>query len=147
VFVRTKRVGKYEYLQIVENWRDGKKTRQRVIGTLGRLDKIRVSGEIDVLLQSLGRFAEQVKVQEAYAEGHLRAIEAESVGPALVFGRLWEQLGLDRILGRLLKGRSFKFDVERAVFTTVLHRLFEAGSDRQAMRWKSSIWVPEAEEI
>ena len=30
----------------------------------------------------------------------------------------------------------FEFPVERAVFLTVLHRLFELGSDRQADRWR-----------
>ena len=33
-------------------------------------------------------------------------------------------------------GRSFEFDVERAIFLTVLHRLFAPGSDRAAEQCK-----------
>ena len=40
MFARTKKSGKYEYLQIVENHREGEKVNQRVIATLGRLDQM-----------------------------------------------------------------------------------------------------------
>ena len=53
----------------------------------------------------------------------------------MVFGRLWEHLGLPEILKRLLRGRKFEFSLERIVFLTVLHRLFDPGSDRAAERW------------
>jgi transposase len=36
----------------------------------------------------------------------------------------------------LLQGRRFEFSVERAIFLTVLHRLFAPGSDRAAEKWK-----------
>ncbi|MEW6670043.1 MAG: IS1634 family transposase, partial [Thermodesulfobacteriota bacterium] len=98
-------------------------------------------------MKSLGRFAQRVKVQEAYKEGHLESLGELSIGPSLVFGRLWEELGTGRVLKGLLRDRSFEFDVERAVYMTVLHRLFESGSDRQGMRWGSGIWLPGAEDL
>ncbi|HUT22882.1 MAG TPA: hypothetical protein VM492_00925, partial [Sumerlaeia bacterium] len=49
---------------------------------------------------------------------------------------LWRELGMDRVLTNLLAERKFGFDVERAVFLTVLHRLFDPGSDRAAEKWK-----------
>jgi len=36
----------------------------------------------------------------------------------------------------MLEGRKFSFSVERAIFLTVLHRLFGEGSDREADKWK-----------
>ena len=45
------------------------------------------------------------------------------IGPDLVFGRLWKELGLGTTLNRLLMDRGFEFPVERAVYLTVLHRL------------------------
>ena len=35
----------------------------------------------------------------------------------------------------LLQARRYEFDVERAIYLTVLHRLFASGSDRAAERW------------
>lgn len=58
MFVRTKKSGKYQYLQIVQNRREGKKTVQRVIATLGRLDRLQGKGEIESIIKSLARFAD-----------------------------------------------------------------------------------------
>ncbi|MFQ6117374.1 MAG: IS1634 family transposase [Candidatus Bipolaricaulia bacterium] len=68
-------------------------------------------------------------------------------GPALVFGRLWRELKIDRILSARLAGRKFQFAVERAIFATVIHRLFESGSDRQGMRFLRDVDVPGSEEL
>jgi transposase len=147
MFVRVKRAGKYDYLQLVENRREGKQTRQRIVATLGRLDRLHAKGQVDVLLRSLGRFAERIQIQEAHKNGELEALSTRRIGPALVFGRLWKELGIDRILNDHLEERKFQFDVERAVFATVLHRLFESGSDRQGMRFLRDVDVPGAEEL
>jgi Transposase DDE domain len=39
------------------------------------------------------------------------------------------------VLGELLADRGFEFAVERAVFASVLHRLFVSGSDRSCDKW------------
>lgn len=147
MFVRVKRTGGHEYLQLVENRREGKRTRQRIVATLGRVDRLRAKGQVDVLLRSLGRFSETVQIQEAHACGDLEALSTRRIGPALAFGRLWEELNLDRILNEMLTGRRFSFDGERAIFATVVHRLFESGSDRQGMRFLRDVDLPGSEEL
>ena len=46
------------------------------------------------------------------------------IGGPVLFGRLWERLGLGAVVNDLLDGRGFEFALERAVFVSVLHRLF-----------------------
>jgi hypothetical protein len=53
----------------------------------------------------------------------------------LLFGRLWERLGIAEVLGELLASRGFEFAVERAVFASVLHRVFVSASDRSCEKW------------
>ena len=137
MFVRVKKSGKYQYLQIVQNQRSGGQVRQRVLGTLGRLDVLKASGQLDGLLASCARFAQHSAVLSAEREDRLEPLRRVRIGPPLVFERLWQELGLPQVLRRLLADRKFGFDVERAVFLTVLHRLFAPGSDRAAERWKS----------
>ena len=134
MFARVKRVGSYEYLQIVESRREEKKNRQRVIGTVGRLDELRAKGTVEALTRSLSRFSEKVLLVLSGRNESLHA-EAKKIGPDLIFERLWKEAGIDEILHGLLGGRKFGFDVERAVFLTVLHRLFPSGSDRSCDRW------------
>jgi transposase len=137
MFVRVKKSGNYQYLQIVHNQRSGDQVRQRVLGTLGRLDVLQATGQLDGLLASCGRFAAHSAVLSAEREDRLKPLRRIRIGPPLVFERLWQELGLPQVLRRLLADRKFEFDVERAVFLTVLHRLFAPGSDRAAERWKS----------
>jgi hypothetical protein len=141
MFVRTKRSVRngtaYEYLQIVRSYRDGGRVRQQVLATLGRRDELVASGEIDQLLQSLGRFSQNLKVIEGVRTQNLRARESRLWGPPLVFGRLWETQGLPEILRYLARDRKFQFDVERACFAMALQRLCcpGFGSDLQGSAW------------
>ncbi|MBI2809659.1 MAG: IS1634 family transposase [Candidatus Melainabacteria bacterium] len=133
MFLRVKKSSGREYLQIVENKRDGKTTRQRVIGTIGRMDELAGRGQIDQLLRSLAKYSDRALLLLAGA-GDPES-EVKKVGPVLVFERLWEQSGIGDIIRGFLKDRRYRFNVERAVFVTVLHRLMNSGSDRQAERW------------
>jgi len=147
MFVRVKPSGPYRYLQIVENHREGRRTMQRVLATLGRVDQLAATGAVDVLLRSLGRFADQVRIIDAHRQGHLEAGAVRQLGPDLVFGRLWQTVGLHAVLTDLLRERHFEFPVERAVYLTVLHRLCESGSDRAAARWRRDVRIPGAEDL
>lgn len=135
MFVRVKSSGERRYLQIVESRREGKKVRQRVIATLGRLDHLKAQGQLDGVVRSLARFSEKLEVVEAHAAGALEAWKVTKIGPGLIFGRLWEQTGIQQVLGSLLSDRGFTFPVERAVFLPVVHRVWASGSDRQAHKW------------
>jgi Transposase DDE domain len=141
MFFRTKTSGPRSYLQIVENrWVDGR-PRQRVIATLGRLDQLQQSGQLDALLVSGARLAQSVLLLSAHAKGQLPTITTRRIGPALVFERLWRETRCQRVIEPLLDGRRFEFDVERAVFLTVLHRLFAPGSDRAADTWRADYQI------
>ena len=137
MFFRQKRSAQHVYLQIVENrWEKGR-SKQRVVATVGRLDQLQQSGQLDGLLQSGAKFAEAVMVLSAHRCGEVPAIRHSRIGPALIFGRLWDELQIPQVIQRLLAGRRFAIPLERILFLTVLHRLFISGSDRSCLlHWK-----------
>jgi hypothetical protein len=142
LFVRTQTNGSRTYLLIVDNqWVDGK-VKQRVLFRLGRLDQLLAEDRLDALVQSLGRFSQKLTVLAAHARGESVAARSSRIGPALIFQRLWEDCAVGDVLKRLLCDRRFEFPVERAVFLTVLHRLFAPGSDRAAEKWKDDYTIP-----
>jgi transposase len=145
MFARVKKSGKYHYLQIVENNKIKGKVKQRVIATIGRLDQLRDKGRVETLIRSLSRYSEKAML---VLTGH-SAPDAVvvKIGPALVFERLWEQSGIKGALQRILSNRKFEFDVERAIFLTVLHRLMTSGSDRFCDRWRRDYAVAGTEAI
>jgi len=141
MFVRLKRSLQngilYEYLQIAQSYRKDGKPRQRVLATLGRRDEILVDGSYDALLESMAKFSEKYR---ALALGRsMAARSAKSWGPALVFGRLWEEQGLPEIVRTLAGERKFGFDVERVVFALTLQRLCAPGSDLQGSEWVETV--------
>ena len=147
MFFRTKTSGPRTYLQVVENRWEGGRSRQRVVATLGRLDQLQQSGQLDALLVSGARLARSVLVLSEHAQGKLPTISVRHIGPALVFQRLWQLTGCQPVIQQLLKGRRFEFSVERAIFLTVLHRLFDPGSDRAADKWKNDYEIEECEDL
>ena len=138
MFVRVKKAGSHQYLQIAENRREGKLVKQTIIATLGRLDKLAASGAIDQLLRSAARFADNIMVlaQQSSTAHDDPDATVVSIGPALIFERLWRDTGCQEVVRKLLTTRHHRFDVERAVFMTVLHRLMVSGSDRSALQWR-----------
>ncbi len=147
MFFRVTRTGGYSYIQIAESYRDGKKVRQRILATLGRADILQSTGTMDRLLRSGMRFTQRLAVIDAHAAGKTEPVAIRKVGPDLVFGRLWEETGIQRILRGLLGERRYGFDVERAIYLTVLHRLFASGSDRAAENWRDEYRIEGAQEL
>ncbi|MDX1645371.1 MAG: IS1634 family transposase [Thermoanaerobaculia bacterium] len=138
MFFRQKRAKGYTYLQIVENrWEEGK-TRQRVLGTLGRLDRLQEDGQLEALLESGARFAHSMLVISEHRRGELPRVGTRRIGASMVFDRLWKETGCAEVIETLLAERSFEFPVERAIFLEVLHRLVSPGSDRSCVTWRDS---------
>ena len=136
MFVRAKKRGNRTYLAIVRNDRVDGKIKQTVLHWLGRLDILEETGELDAMLLSAQRFSKKVMVLSAHKRGESMITRTTRIGPGLIFERLWRILGIHKALAGLLAGRKFEFPVERAVFLTVVHRLFVSGSDRAAEKWK-----------
>jgi hypothetical protein len=145
MFARVKKSGNNQYLQIVENKKISGKVVQRVISTVGNLDRLREKGEIENLVRSLSRFSEKVLlVLSGKSEV---GVEAQKIGPVLIFERLWNELGIKKVLEWVLADRFFCFNVERAIFLTVLHRLFMCGSDRLCDKWRRDYRIAGVEKL
>jgi len=145
MFARVKKSGPYQYLQLVENrWEKGK-VLQRVVATLGRLDQLDEKGAVESLIRSLSRFSKNTLL--ILSEKSKVSANAKKIGPALIFERLWKELGIASIISSLVSSRKFSFSVERALFLTVLHRLFVSGSDRFCERWRRDYLISGAEEL
>jgi len=143
MFARVKKSGQYQYLQIVENRKEKGKVKQRVIATVGRLDQLQDKGRVETLIRSLSRFSEKALLILS-GQSEVSA-DAVTIGPALIFQRLWKESGIEACIKALVCGRKFEFDVERAIFLTVLHRLMVSGSDRFCDKWRRDHLIPGTE--
>jgi len=145
MFARIKKSGKYQYLQIVENRKVKGKVKQRVISTIGRMDQLQAKGRIETLIRSMSRFSEKAMLILS-GKSDVSA-DAVKIGPSIIFERLWKETGIKKAIQHLLIDRRFEFDVERAIFLTVLHRLMVSGSDRFCERWRRDYRINGVEQL
>ena len=145
MFARVKKSGKYQYLQIVENRKESGKVKQRVISTIGRMDQLQAKGRVETLIRSLSRFSERtLMILNGQSDV---SVEARKIGPSLIFERLWKETGIQEAIRDVVADRRFEFDVERAIFLTVLHRLMASGSDRYCDKWRREYLIQGVEDL
>ncbi len=147
MFVRTKKVTSrgrvYEYYQLVHTKRVGGKPRQKVLMTLGRVDQLD-RRRVDAIVAALAGLTEKVEVLESIDE--LKLSSSRTFGGVYAFGRLWDELGLDRALGWQLEDREFEFDVQAAVKGMVLNRCLNPRSKLATVDWlKRDAHFPEGD--
>jgi len=85
---RVKKSGRYEYLQIVHNERVEGRVRQRVIATLGRLDVLKQTGQLEGLLDSLARFSDHAAVLNALRRKEIEPVRSVRIGGRATY--LWD---------------------------------------------------------
>ncbi|MBC8391915.1 MAG: IS1634 family transposase [Deltaproteobacteria bacterium] len=135
MYIRSKTVKGKTYLQLVESqWINGR-SKQVVLKSLGRLDTLRETGQLDGLLRSGMKFSERLAVLDAHEQGKSIKTESRRIGPALIFEKLWQELKIPKVIKGLLDERKYEFSVERTIFITVLNRLCSPGSDRASEKW------------
>jgi len=148
MFFRRKTAKGHTYIQLVESFREAGKSKQRVLLTIGSLEELRQSGRLDALLVSGSRLSESLMLLSEHDRGSPASTPPISMGPSLIFERLWEKTGCRDVLLEASRDRRFAFSVERAVFLTVLHRLLGSGSDRAALRtWKADKDIAETDSL
>lgn len=149
MFFRLKKSGPRQYLQIVHNYWDKAKgkPRQQVLATLGRFDQIEESGSLESLLASGERFCQELMVLSEHKKDQTNRISTRRIGPGLIFNRLWKETGIEETLSDLLSDRYFEFNVEMAIFITVLHRILESGSDRSCNKWRRDYQIDGNEKL
>jgi len=124
MFIRiTKNSAGQRYYHLAESYRVGRKVKQRILLSLGRVEDGRLQALSDALskhtkLLSALEIAKSISVDRAYV-----------LGPLLVLKALFAQLGIDealRLAGR--NHKKLKFNVRDAVFALVCARFTKPSS-------------------
>src|SRR6516165_3831323 len=108
MFARDKRISPY-YVYLVENVRENGRTKQRIIANLGRKEMVVARGDLDRLARSVARLAQRsmvLSLVEGEAPPHA---VCRRIGPALLFERLWQEIGCRAVLDELAAPRQFGF--------------------------------------
>ena len=127
------------YLQLTHNeWDPATKTsRPKVLHSFGREDQLDRDA-IARLVASLTRLldpATALRTSPGTGPAELAFTSSRPVGGTLVLDALWQRLGIDTVMARLLTGRKRDPRTERVLFALVANRALAPGSKLAATGW------------
>jgi hypothetical protein len=124
------------YLQLVHNQWDptAQASRTRILYSFGRTDQVERAA-IERLIASLSRLLDPATAFRVTASSELTFLEARPLGGAHLLDGMWQRLGIDQVMRKLLKGRRLDPRVERVLFALVANRALDASSKLAAAGW------------
>ena len=126
------------YLQIVETHRiNGGQPRQKVLVNLGRCDTEAGKERLEQMAEAIIEASQHFSLLDTTKD--LKAEWTKEYGPALIFKRLWEELGLNKVLLKEFSNINAEFDIESAIFNMVLNRLTDPSAKRQLEFWQDRV--------
>jgi transposase len=137
VKVRGQEGSVYEYVRLVESYRENGMNKQRVICNLGRTDHL--APHVDALVKLLtGRPSSQ----DALRPEDIEPLHAWTWGPMLVARTVWQELGLYTILDQLAGApNSMGIPLADRALVLVANRLCAPSSEHGLARWLETDYV------
>lgn len=132
-----------EYLCILESYRENGKPKQRMIANLGRIGTEVTPEKIDVLMQHLEKHANKVSIINVLKD--LESKASLAYGEMLLFRKVWNTLGIDQILRKLLSKTEKQVDYVEAMFMATCNRLKDPRSKKGVSEWKEGVYEPKWE--
>ncbi len=142
MFVKITNAGGYQYVRLVENYRENGKVKQRVLFNFGRLDILKDDPAFKNIVKKLSDIVAETTTENAKAV----TIESEEdISDAvvknwgyIVYRKLWQELEIDKFLkGKAAKERKIKFDVDKVSFLMTIQRLIEPMSKLRTYHQRS----------
>lgn len=125
MYVKQVKSKNHVYLKICESYRDKGKPRQRVLANLGRLDVLQSRGlekvvhQLSSFLPNKNPYHKDISTMEEMARYNYGFV---------AYGKLWEMLGLTKMLRDITRQSKLEFDISKVVFSMVVNRLLEPSS-------------------
>ncbi|MFQ6115789.1 MAG: IS1634 family transposase [bacterium] len=142
-FVRTLKVTSssgqiHTYARIVENYRAGKKRKQRVIANLGNVITLKKNYK-----QILNGLARVVGKESPLFKDDLKNKAVKEYGVCYVVGKLWELLKLNEVISRHLKKKRVSLDYAKWIQMMVTNKLSDPRSKLGIFEWLKGVWWPD----
>jgi transposase len=137
MFVRvTKNSKGLRYLRIVRSYRKDGKVKQEVLFSLGRLDILQATGELDRLVESLSRFALRTSLVNLAKDLSIKRIYY--LGAIHFVQKLWERMGLKKVFTKIEALHSSQTIPLAALTQTMVSSRFIIPSSKR--RIHTEIW-------
>lgn len=140
--VRGRKQQAYTYLEVVHSQRRNGKVQQERVCSLGRLEDLQESGALDRMIAKLAEVARQRWVRAESLK--LGTPWAKEYGLVLLVRRLWQDLGLEKVINGLQRQSAIEVSMSEALLAMVTNRLVMPGSECGTYSWlQGRVYAPE----
>ena len=115
-----------QYLNIITTYREGKKTKQRVVANLGRIDELNQCS-IENLAKKLLEIVDSDKKLNDKMTPEIEELDRYNYG-FIAYRNIWDRFKLDDILDSLIDNKSIQYDFKNIIFSMVIDRLLKPKS-------------------
>lgn len=121
MFVRLKKNKGKTYINLVKTFRENGKVKQKFIASLGCIESSHQKQQLINISRTLSRFLNDNPnlMDISTAEEKSRKI----YGPVVCVKKIWNDLGINKILNQIIERRNITFDFLSTVFLMVLDRI------------------------
>ena len=123
MFARVITTKGHKYLNIIDSYRDGKKTKQKVIANLGRIDELNKTS-IENLASKLLEIIDSDKKLDDKLVPNIEELDRYNYG-FIAYKNIWNRFKLDNILENIITDTKIQFDFKNIVFSMVIDRLLK----------------------
>lgn len=127
-----------KYVQLAHNVRNPKTgtPQAEVIHSFGRMDALDMDG-LRRLARSIQRFLGEEPTLFDGSTPELKFLSSKPMGGAWLLDGLWKRIGIDKLLGKRLKDREFRTEMERVILAMVANRALAPSSKLGLEEWIS----------
>ena len=126
MFIKTTRSKGYEYVNLVESYKQGASTKHRVLYNFGRADHIRNNQSFINCVKRLCEIVELAPVEQRQRPDFSEA-QFFNYGHA-AYAKLWEKLGIGNCLKSIQQSTKIEFSLNNAAFLMALQHLLRPRS-------------------
>ncbi|MDR9794075.1 IS1634 family transposase, partial [Aeribacillus pallidus] len=133
-----------QYLQICRTFRVDNKVRQQTLCNLGRLEHLLENGSVDNIIEGLAKFSERYfdRIHGQGSSSSVSVLWTKEFGPVYLFRKVWEKLGLGRLLRKIMDDSEAASRYDEAIFAMVLNRLMDPNSKHYIFKqWIDTIYA------
>lgn len=125
----------YEYLRLVESYREKGKKKQRVVANLGAVELLK--GRVDKVVEKLREYC----LERYIKPNEITGDELPTWGPVLVARKLWQDLGLGKIIKARCSEKIKGGEIEDLAFVLVASSLIKPSSEHGLSWWLEESYV------
>ena len=129
-----------EYLCIAESFRKDGKIKQKSIANLGRLDQLRLSGNLERLAEKLNELVGKRILVDLAKD--VKAEWAKHFGVIQVLKAVWRRLDISKILLEETEASRQEYSFHEAIQAMIINRLVKPASKLETWRWKTRVFEP-----